>query len=124
MKWSVAESGLSRAEVICQRTPQCLGDETYDENLNGHFLNKLGKGIIIAKVVEVKLRIKLPLSGCLRDQIFYASFQGCGRRFEMPLNSFHSHIRTQQGRFPSMKFFLAERKAHSFLLFRTVVDEL
>ena len=53
MKWSVAESGLSRAEVICQRTPQCLGDETYDENLNGHFLNELGKGIIIAKVVEV-----------------------------------------------------------------------
>ena len=59
MKWRDAEAGVSKAEVICQRAQKCEGDETYDSNMQGNFLSKLGNGIIITKVLEVTSRFKV-----------------------------------------------------------------
>ena len=53
MKWSDTKAS-SKAEIICQKALKCEGDETYDSSLTGKFLTRLGKGIIITKVLEVK----------------------------------------------------------------------
>ena len=57
MKWSDAQAGVTKAEVICQKPQKCEGAETYDINLDGSFLSGLGKGIIITKVLEVNTSI-------------------------------------------------------------------
>lgn len=56
MKWSDVEASVT-AEVICQKTIQCLDSETYVEDGNsfsGEFLKRLGNGTIISNVVKVK----------------------------------------------------------------------
>ena len=53
MEWSDVAAGVT-AEILCQKTLRCLGNETYNAELNGEFLNRLGNGTIISRVIEVR----------------------------------------------------------------------
>lgn len=49
---NVTEEELADPDPVPPATPtQCVGNQTYDENLQGNFLQLLGQGIQISKVL-------------------------------------------------------------------------